>query len=273
MSRARGPPIWFAVKIPPLSVSRFLPAGLASRLAARAPLPPAVPRLGLRAPAQVLAAHDEAVARLRARAALPQAEFGPRFVAPLLRLAGYVNVLPGTPAALFHGEMGLVRAALETALAAFEAAHERRFTTGEPQPEVEARWRYVCFLAGLLLPLGRTLTRVAVTAPDGQAWKRHLDGLGAWGAHVGTSEVVVHWRGVDGEPEMGPDSGTVIVLPLVVGADNLQFLEDACYDLVAALYRLAAGEEAKAQGALELVLGCWEQVAAREAGRLMKRRA
>lgn len=230
-------------------------------------------RLLLQPPERIVAAHPELLRRLGQLAGAGESQFRQRFAAPLQRLAAHVNALPATPTGLFRAEGGLFRAALENAVLAFEQALARRFAAERAPPVLEARWRYLCFLAGLLFPLGRTLTRVAVHAPDGPAWQRHLGGLTAWAASVGAACVAVRWRPADGGEEIGPDSGTIILLPDVVGADNLQFLEDAAYDLVGALYRLASGEDGQAPAAHEVVAGCWNEVVRRESARLLREEA
>ena len=66
---------------------------------------------------------------------------------------------------------------------------------------------------------------------------------------------------------MGSAAGTAALIPAIVGAENLQLLEDDAADLVAALYELATGQEGASRIAHQVVTGCWERVLRREEAR------
>lgn len=232
--------------------------------------PPADTGLQLVSVDAMMAANEDLVMRLRLHAAMPEEQFAIRFLAPLQRLASHINVLPATATDLFSGEMGLFRAALETGFFAFQASDGRIFTGDEGverRHALETRWRYLCFLAGLFFPLGKPLERIAVAGPDGAVWKRHFHGLSDWAAAIGIDRVFVSWGAQDEKDEIGPGNAGLIVLPTIVGSDNLQMLEDGAADLVASLYQLAAGEAGNARIAHQVVTGCWERIARREAAR------
>ena len=243
-------------------------AGAASPLPPR--YPPADPGLPVRAPHEIVAANADVLQRLRLHAATDAADFEARFAAPLRRLAQQVNVLPATATGHFAGEMGLFRAALEAAFYAFQAADGRIFTAMEGverRHALEGCWRYLCFLAALLQPLGRTLERVVVTGPDGQAWKRHFAGLTDWAAQAGCERIFVSWAGSEAAEAIGPSNTSLALLPVLVGSDNLQLLDQAQGGLVAALYQLAVGAAGSAPIAHQVVSSSWERVLQREAAR------
>lgn len=232
--------------------------------------PPADPGLPLRPPPEILAANADLLQRLRLHAAVEPREFGARFEAPLLRLAEQVNVLPATGSSLFAGEAGLFRAALESAFFAFQAADGRIFTGAEGverRHALEGRWRYLCFLAGLLQPLGKPLERIVVTGSAGQVWQRHFGSLSDWAAAQGVDRVFLAWAGPDDERAIGPASASVALLPTIVGPDNLQLLEDGKAGLVPALYQLAAGAAGSAPIAHQVVNNCWQRIQRQEAAR------
>jgi hypothetical protein len=232
--------------------------------------PPADPGLVLRPPEEILAANADLLQRLRLHAAVDADQFEARFQAPLLRLAEHVNVLPATASSLFCGEMGLFRACTEASFFAFQAADGRIFTAAqgvERRHALEGCWRHLCFIAALLHPLGRTLERIVVTAPDGQVWKRHFAGLADWAAQRRVERVFIAWGSPDGPEDFRASNATLALLPIVVGADNLQRLEDAQAGLVAALYQLAVGDPGRAPIAHQVVRNCWERILQREAAR------
>lgn len=232
--------------------------------------PPADTGLVPRNPQEILQANADLLERLRLHAATGPAQFQSRFVGPLLRLAEHINVLPATATTLFSGEMGLFRACLEVGFFAFQASDGRIFTGAEGverRHALESRWRYLCFLAAMLYPLGRTFERIAVTGPRGEVWKRHFSGLTAWAEKEGVERLFVSWGAPDSEDCIGPSNATLLVLPAVVGPENLQMLEDGAAELVAALYQLAIGEPGSSRIAHQVVKACWERIARREAAR------
>lgn len=231
--------------------------------------PPADGGLPLREPAAILAANEDLIERLRVHAAVSEEQFAARFVGPLQRLAEYVNVVPATAAGLFAGEMGLFRAALESAFYSFQASDGRIFTGSESverRHALEARWRYLCFLAGMVFPVGRPLERIVVTAAGGGVWKRHFGGVDAWARAERVERVFVSWGSAD-EDAIGPAQAGVVLLPQLVGAANLQHLENGAADMVASLYQLAAGTPGFSRIAHQVVTGCWERIQRREAAR------
>lgn len=253
------------------SPSAALVAATAAAALASAPrYPPADLGLAVRSPQAILDANADLIERLRLHAATDEAQFNVRFVGPLLRLAEFINVVPATATTLFSGEMGLFRASLEAGFFSFQASDGRIFTGSEGverRHALEGRWRYLCFLAGLFHPLGKPLERLAVTGPSGQVWKRHFTGITAWAEASGADRLFVSWGGVDTEDSMGPASVSLQVLPAIVGAENLQMLQDGAAELVSDLYQLAIGEAGTSRIAQQVVTSCWERIARREAAR------
>lgn len=232
--------------------------------------PPADTGLSVLPADAILAANHELITRLHLHAATDAEQFERRFKAPLRRLAAHVNTLPATSSGLFAGEMGLFRASLELAFYAFQASDGRIFTGSEGverRHALETRWRYLCFLAGLFYPLGRSLELMAVTGPDGKVWKRHFGGVTEWTEAAGLDRVFVAWGGGQQEDNLGPSHAAVALVPAIVGADNLQMLQDGEGDLVSALYALAAGEQGPSRLAYQVISGTWERITRREAAR------
>ncbi|MDB5860183.1 MAG: hypothetical protein JWQ76_3872 [Ramlibacter sp.] len=230
--------------------------------------PPADPGLPLLAADAILAANEDLIARLRLHAAVSPAQLQERFLLPLRRLALSINVLPATAAGLFSGEMGLFRAALESAFYAFQASDGRIFTGAEGverRHALEGRWRYLCFLAGLLHPLGRPLERLVVASADGRIWKRHIHGLDDWAAAQGVDRVFVSWGSCHDADVPGPGAASLHLLPHIIGASNLQHLEDGAADLVGSLQQLALGQPGSSPVAHQVVTNCWERIRRREA--------
>jgi conjugal transfer pilus assembly protein TraI len=221
-------------------------------------------------PAAVVDANEDLVRRLRTHAAMDADVFEERFLQPLKRLAGYINVLPATASGLFSGEMGLFRAALECGFFSFQSSDGRIFTGAdgvERRHLLEARWRYLCFLAGLFYPIGKSLERLAVVSPEGAVWKRHFMGVTEWAAERDSSRVFAMWGSTDDSTSLGPSNAALAILPQIVGAGNLQMLEDGAADLIAALYEVVAGSAGSSRIAHQVVAGAWQRIMDREAAR------
>lgn len=232
--------------------------------------PPADIGLAVRSPEVILQANKDLLERLRLHAATEDVQFQERFVAPLSRMAEYINVIPASATSLFSGEMGLFRACFESGFFSFQASDGRIFTGAEGverRHALEGRWRYLCFLAGVCHPLGKTLARIAVTGPDGQVWKRHFGGVSAWAQQEGLQRLFVSWGGPETDDCIGPSSTTLQILPAIVGPQNLQMLQDGAAELVSSLYELAIGEHGTSRIAHQVVTTCWERIARREAAR------
>jgi hypothetical protein len=233
--------------------------------------PPTDQGLAIVSPLAILDANQDLIRRLRLHAAVEEPVFAVRFLAPLERIAAFVNVLPATATANFSGEAGQFRACLEMAFYCFQASDGRIFTGQEGVEQrhaLEWRWRYLCFLAGLFYPLGRSIERVVVTAEDGAVWKRHFSGVTEWASLEGINRVFVSWGTTDAEVDvMGPASAASALVPHVAGPENLQMLEDGASDLVAALYQLVVGAPGSSRIAHQVISTCWDRVVRREAAR------
>jgi conjugal transfer pilus assembly protein TraI len=233
--------------------------------------PPADIGLVIRRPQDILDANQDIVRRLQLHAATEAHAFSLRFSEPLERLAALINVLPATATGLFSGEMGLFRACIELGFYSFQASDGRIFTGQEGverRHTLEARWRYLCFLAGLLFPIGKSLERAVVAGTAGQVWKRHFGGMTSWAEQTGTARIFVSWGSADSEAvDIGPTNTVSALITSIVGAQNLQYLEDGAADLVPALYQLSSGQTGNSPIAGQVLASCWEKVLRREAAR------
>lgn len=233
--------------------------------------PPVDRGLALRTPQELLASNHALFDRLRLHAATDAARFEERYSAPLLRLAAHVNAVPGSASGIFAGEGGLFRAAIEMAFFSFQASDGRIFTgeeTVERRHALESRWRYVCFLAGMLYPIGRCLDSLVVVSEQGQVWKKHHMGITDWAASVQAERIFATWgEAASDVANVGPSSYTSGVLSKLVGPENLQWLEDGSGELVKALYDICSGQASAARNAQDVIISMWEKVTLREEAR------
>jgi hypothetical protein len=253
-----------AAESPPRPGAAATAAGQSESLSAVA-YPPCDPGLPVQGAQALLRDQRELMSMLRLHAALPPAVFESRFGQAVARVAGYVNVLPGSASAGFAGAGGLFRASLETAFTCFRASDGRIFTGAlevEERHRLEGRWRYLCFAAGLLFPLGGALGNMAVTDPHGATWSPELEPVTAFAAARQAGQLFVGW--ICEEPRLGPAPLTASFGLDLIGRDTVDWLNRGSPALVRALLEIVTGAPAKGLVAAGLVREMWQAVYARE---------
>jgi hypothetical protein len=221
----------------------------------------------------LVAGNESLIERVRLHASTSEANFQERYLAPIGKLASLVNSLPGSSSSLFSGEGGLLRAALELAFLSLQASDGRIFTasaTVEVRHKMEPRWRYVCFLGGLLYPIGLPLVRMVVSSQKGESWPRHKHGVTEWALASGIDRFYINWPDeyqLDSSKLLGPSPYTASVLHKVVGADNLEWLDHGSPDLTRSLFELVGGGETNAKIAQDVIQTMWAKVKQREESR------
>lgn len=234
--------------------------------------PPVDPGLKVGTPAEIVAANQDLIDRLKLHAAQTAELFQSRYLGPVERLAGVVNNLPATSTEHFSGQGGLFRAALEMAFQSFQAADGRIFTgkeSVERRHALEGRWRYTCFVTALLYPVGSPLDNVAVTDRTGVPWRKQISGLTDWAAQRSASHVYVAWPQAPGNGRalIGPSPSVAAFVQSVVGVDNLQWLEDGSAEFVKTIFGIASGQTQQGSQIKGLLEDVWGRILEREAAR------
>lgn len=231
--------------------------------------PPRDPGLPVQDPSSLVADQTELVDMLRLHAASSPALFRTRFEDPIARVAAYINLLPGSANSSFSGAGGLFRAAVETAFSTFRASDGRIFTGSlgvEDRHRLEARWRYVCFLAGLLYPLGGALGSMSVVDANGRKWATELEPLTDFAANNQVKHLFVSWLSDDNQ--LGPTTVTGTFALGIVGRENVEWLNEGSPALVQALVNIVTGSAvSKDLIATGLVKDMWLAVNGREMAR------
>lgn len=207
------------------------------------------------------------MAMLRMHAASDIALFRTRYEQPVLNVAEYISNLPGTSSGVFAGEGGLLRACIEVAFNSFRSSDGRIFTGASGVEErhlLEVRWRYVCFAAGLLYPIGAAIQSMQVLNEDGSRWSAELDSLQLW-VGVG-SRYWVSWTDEDVEPGPAPIMGMLV--NRLIGRENINWLNQGSPDLIKRLVEIVSGSKsAESSLAATVVKGVWSAVHEREVAR------
>lgn len=235
--------------------------------------PPDDQGLPLRKVEDLIAGNESLISRIRLHAAADESKFDVRYLTPIKNLASLINALPGSSSSLFSGEGGLLRASLEMAFLCFQASDGRIFTgaaTVEVRHKLEPRWRYICFLAGLLHPIGIPLVRMVVSSKGGESWPKHKFDITEWAQSNDIQRVYVNWADeskLDPKKLLGPSPYTASILHKIVGAENLGWLEEGSPDLTRTLFELVGGSETTSRIAKDVIGTMWTKVQEREESR------
>ena len=116
---------------------------------------------------------------------------------PLIRkYIAYVNILPATQDSFFARPGGLARLGLETAFFALQATDSQIFAgraTISTRRQLEPRWRFGTFAAGLCAYLYRALDTVVVSDAHGTVWQPYLTPLEDWIHKHEVGRLFVRW--------------------------------------------------------------------------------
>lgn len=235
--------------------------------------PPNDPGLYIIDPEELIKGNADLIQRLRIHAATDPDKFEKRFLGPIRELGRHINSMPATASDLYAGEGGLFRACVELAFLSYQASDGRIFTAGatvEVRHKLEPRWRYVCFVAGLLYPIGKPIANATATNAAGQSWPKHQMGVSEWAAQLKHDRMYVSWGSsrAPGE-DIGPAPGTAAILSKVIGAENLEWLESGSPELTAAAYSIVSATGAiDSNIAGKVVQTMWTKARDREHNRL-----
>lgn len=216
---------------------------------------------------ELVTSQGEIMGMLKMHAASTPTLYKERYEQPIINLSEHVANLPGSSSGVFAGEGGLMRACVEMAFNAFRASDGRIFTGASGVEErhlLEGRWRYVCFVAGLLYPVGATIQSMQVINAEGRRWSAELDSLQSW-AGVG-NRYWVTWTQDDVEP--GPASIMGMLLYKIVGRSNIDWLNEGSPELIKRLVDIVTGSPAASSFIVtDVVKGVWSSIHKREVSR------
>ncbi|PHV35863.1 MobH family relaxase [Janthinobacterium sp. BJB304] len=161
---------------------------------------------------------------------------------PLIRkYIAYVNVLPATQDSFFARPGGLARLGLETAFFALQATDSQIFAgraTISTRRQLEPRWRFGTFAAGLCAYLYRALDTVVVSDAHGTVWQPYLTPLEDWIHKHEVGRLFVRWS----EARQACRSLSLFALPMILPIDALAYLTHDGSTIVAHMLAAISGE-------------------------------
>ncbi|MEQ6436307.1 TraI domain-containing protein [Comamonas sp. w2-DMI] len=219
---------------------------------------------------ELLEAQAETIKRLKTHAATLPSNFTNRFEVPLTNLAAYISNIPGSRDSIYGGPGGLFRACVECGFFSFQSSDGKIFTGQlgvEARHLLETRWRYVCFLAGLMYPLGQILEKIRIRDEGGSTWFTRAESITSWAETHGTDSYFISWPKEDVEP--GPSVvGGSLALQLV-GLEGIRFIEAGSAELITAMTEIASNVRTDFNAiAFDLVAARWASLKKNELSRL-----
>lgn len=194
---------------------------------------------------RMLDGQHDMLARLRILAGGDTAHYERFYLAIVRQLAAYVQLLPASKSDTHQGAGGLFRLCLEMGFFSLQAA-ERIVFAGqelvELRRELEPRWRYATFIAGLCSELYRPLSDMIVTDEAGQTWPKHLKSLTDWSVDTGADRYFIQWQKARPLHSLVAGRADVaIVMRSILPDYALQYLEDASSSIIPVVFAVASG--------------------------------
>lgn len=185
--------------------------------------PPADPGFPSRSVDEILAPHDELIARIKLCYGTDRTAFEREVLAQIRNYAACVHLLPATADNYFSTPGGLLRMGLEIAFFSLQATDGQIFSgrsTISIRRELEPRWRQATFIAGLCHEVHRTLSHVVVSDDRGEQWPAYLLALGTWLRSRRADRYFIRWV----PDAIETRSLGVFALPQIVSIETLQHL-------------------------------------------------
>lgn len=136
------------------------------------------------------------------------------------------------------------------------------------QREWEPRWRYVCFIAGLLYPIGKPLRRVSVLSSTGDRWPKNRESLTQWAKEHESAHFKLAWYTQafflgGGEDQISPEHATSEIAFKILGANGLTWLNAESLEFVQVILDVVSGS-GKSSHVQEGIESTWSTSIARE---------
>lgn len=232
--------------------------------------PPRHDGIPLASKQELLEVQEDLMRRLKLHAAALKTDFSERFEIPVANLATYISNIPGSKDTIYGGPGGLFRACLECAFYSYQSSDGKIFTGQlgvEDRHLLEKRWRYICFLSGLLFPIGQTLEKIRVTNDSGDAWLIRAESFAQWAESRKAEHYYVGWPREDVGPGPSVMGGALSIQ--IAGLPAIRYMEQGSSALTTAFSEIASNIRTDYNSiAYDLVASMWERLKKAELARL-----
>ena len=193
----------------------------------------------------VLATQTDMIRRLKLLSGFQDQRFEDTYLRVLRSLAGYVDLIPASESGTHMGAGGLFRLALEIGFFSRQASEAVLFASRagvELRRDLEPRWRYATFLAGLCCELYRPLSRMIVVTEDGQEWPVHRMPLSEWLDSINAGRYYIRW--VKETDAVAAGSATFLATK-IIPESSLQYLQEGHPSIIPSMLDGIVGDTAK----------------------------
>lgn len=183
--------------------------------------------------------HD-LIKRIRLLTGVMDDEFREMYLRPIRNVAAYIDALPATEHGHHNGAGGLFRLVLELSFYSMQASEGVIFSAREGveiRRELEPRWRYSTFIAGLCCELHRVIREMLVVSPSGSEWPVHRTSLSNWLKEVGEDHYYVKWV----KESIHGYGSTSILVTKIIPDSCLQFIQQGSLRILPAMLDVISG--------------------------------
>lgn len=183
----------------------------------------------------VLSAQAELIGRLRLLTGVGDVQFDRLYLSVIKNLAQHINQLPASETGTHNGPGGLFRLCVEIGFYSLQVSEGVVFSGRESvelRRELEPRWRYATFLAGLCVELHRPLTSMVVVTDEGKEWPAFQVSLGAWLHNEGVDRFFIRWQGSEAAAAAKGQGAASYMVYKIIPEENLQYLHQMSSKIV-----------------------------------------
>ncbi|AVQ00264.1 hypothetical protein C7S18_23495 (plasmid) [Ahniella affigens] len=189
--------------------------------------PPESPLLRHMSAAELLAPHQELIARINRALGLNDTQVR-AVVQPMLeRFARYAHLIPASESDHHCEPGGLLQHSLETAFYAIQQTEAMVFALEEPpdrRRKIEPLWRFAAFTGGLVHDIGKALESVHARSPGGASeWQPTTEPISKWLDENGLEAFELTWN-PDRKLRSHEKFGAILAVE-ILGPDGVQHLE------------------------------------------------
>lgn len=177
---------------------------------------------------QLLFSQEELIERIRMGFGISPKEFEDKVMRVIVNYARYVHLLPATREEHHAGAGGIFRLGLEVGFYAMQSAAGRVFSSKETaamRRELQPRWLYATFIAGICSEIHLPLTSLIVVSDTGEQWPQYMMPLMEWCERGSLERYFIRWSdGVKGGHHR--HAAAAYVLNHIIPQECLQYLNE-----------------------------------------------
>lgn len=188
----------------------------------------------------LIESQQDLIRRIRLLTGVMDHEFEAMYLHPIRNVAAYIDALPATEHGHHNGAAGLFRLALELSFYSMQSSEGVIFSAREGveiRRELEPRWRYATFLAGLCCELHRVIREMLVISPSGSEWPVHRTSLSNWLKEVGEDHYYVKWV----KESIHGYGSTSILVTKIVPDSCMQYIQQGSLRILPAMLDVISG--------------------------------